>query len=404
MQAKTKLNLNLRRLNRFNRLLAAVLVVQLILAVVVYLPGVASVAPSHGPLLQDFKPESVTGLTIHDKDNGGQIVFTKNSAGQWMLPKADDYPLSTAQITGLLNKVKALDTSRLIAQNRSSQSRLRVAPDAYERMLEIKQGDKVDKLYIGSSEGASAAHTRLNDQDPVYLTSGLTSGDVPTSLSSWIDSPYFTVNQANVVRVVVTNKQGTFEFNKANNTWTWSGLPQGEKFNADKLTGLLGQVSNVTLTTPLGKSEQDKYGMKAPLATITLTTQEQVTLTPTATVGAGLPFGRNATQSAAPLPTKTVENTYTLTVGAKQDSGNYVLKSSLSPYYVEVSSTLAEAFIPLARTDLIVPPATAPATAPAAATATPSAASGPAQAVTPEATQPATAAPTQGATQSASTF
>ncbi len=91
MQAKTKptfkLNLHLRRLNRFNRLLAAVLVVQLILAVAVYLPGVASVAPSHGPLLQDFKPESVTGLTIHDKDNGSQIVFTKTARASGCCPK-----------------------------------------------------------------------------------------------------------------------------------------------------------------------------------------------------------------------------------------------------------------------------------------------------------------------------
>lgn len=398
---------DLRRLSGFNRLLIAVLVIQLILAVVIYLPNAAAVEQSRGPLLAGFKPESVTGLTIHDKDNASQIVFAKNSAGEWVLPKADDYPLSNAQIVGLLGKVKALDTNRLIAQNRSSQSRLRVAPDAYERLLEIKQGDKVDRLYIGSSEGANAAHTRLNDQDPVYLTSGLTSGDVSTSLSSWIDAPYFAVNQSNVARIALTNKQGAFafEFNKANNAWTWTGLAQGEKFNADKLTGLLGQVSNVTLAASLGKSEQDKYGMKAPLATITLITQEQVTVSPTPTAGTGLSgliFTATppATPPAAPqIITKTVETTYTLTLGAKLDSGNYVLKSSQSAYYVEVAPALAEALTALARTDLIVPrptataspSPTAPATAPATIQATPTPAGS-----TP--TQPATSAPTQAAT------
>jgi hypothetical protein len=396
---------DLRRLSGFNRLLIAVLVVQLILAVVIYLPGAASVEQSRGPLLPDFKPESVTGLTIHDKDNGSQIVFAKNSAGEWTLPKADDYPLSNAQIVGLLGKVRALDTNRLIAQNRSSQSRLRVAPDAYERMLEIKQGEKIDRLYIGSSEGANAAHTRLNDQDPVYLTSGLTGGDVSTSISSWIDAPYFAVNQSIIARMVVTNKQGTFEFNKANDAFTLTGLAPSEKFNADKLTGLLGQISNVTLAAPLGKSEQDKYGMKAPLATLTLITREQVTVSPTPTSGAGLSgliFTATppATPPAAPQTiTKTVEATYTLTLGAKLDSGNYVLKSSQSAYYVEISPALAEAFTALARTDLIVPPptatatpsATAPATAPATIQATPAPTSA-------GATQPATSAPTQAAT------
>jgi len=397
-----------RRLSGFNVLLIAVLIIQIVVTVVVYVPNNAAVQTARGALLSGFKPENVTALTIHDKDNATQLVFTKNSAGNWVYPKADDFPLSSAQISSLLNKVQALDTSRLIAQNRSSQNRLRVASDAYERLLEISQGNQVDRVYIGSPEGASAAHARLNDQDAVYLTSGLTATDVSTSISSWIDTTYLSVNQANVVHLVVTNKQGTFDFTKGATDWTWSGLAQGQTLTATSVTGMLSQLGTVSLITPFGKTEQEKYGMKTPLATVTVTTQEQVTVQPTATGGAGAAFlNRTPTVPVTqPSITKDVVTTITLTIGAKQDNGNYVAKASQSDYYVEINSILAESFINLDRTQLIVATATPAATiaATAAATAEPTLASTavatsvPTQAPTPEPTQAATPVATPQAT------
>jgi hypothetical protein len=89
---------------------------------------------------------------------------------------------------------------------------------------------------------------------------------------------------------------------------------------------------------------------------------------------------------------QTIETTFTLDFGAKLADGNYVLKSSQSAYYIEVATSVAEAFLNLKRADLLVPPtatptvtptlmpsptaevtaaATAPAALPAAPTATP---------------------------------
>src|SRR5579872_7188232 len=116
------------KLSRFNIILVVILIVQLILTVVVLLPTGSTVEQSQGPLVKGFNPDSVTGMTIHDKNNASQLVLTKDSSGNWVLPNADNYPVSNTYMTTLLGKIKALDTNRLIAQNTSSQTRLEVAP------------------------------------------------------------------------------------------------------------------------------------------------------------------------------------------------------------------------------------------------------------------------------------
>ena len=378
-----------RQLSRFNVILVIALVVQLILTIVVFIPRTSAGNQSQGPLLKDFNPDSVTSLTIHDKNNASQLVFTKDASGNWVLPSADNYPISTSQVTTLLSKIKALDTNRLIAQNPSSQNRLEVAPDTYERLLEIKQGDKVDKLYVGSSQGTNSTNMRVNDDNQIFLAAGMSSTDASTTLSSWFDTPYFTANDSDIVQVAVADAQGNFQFNKSNNVWTWTGLGKGQTLNTNGATSTLEQVASIQITTPLGKTEQDKYGMKTPLAVITVTTQQSITLTPTPGSPLNLSLSGTTTPTVPP-PTKMVESNQTLTIGAKQGDGNYVVKSSASPYYVEISSTIAESFTKMQPSDLITPPATPTATLSAAPTAT--------QGATAAATSPATQAATELAT------
>ena len=179
----------LSRVNRFNTILVVLLVVQLILTVVAFLPTTSAVPQSQGPLLKSFNPDSVTSLTIHDANNVSQITFTKDPSGNWVMPSADNFPISTNQVTTLLTKIKGLDTNRLIAQSASSQNRLQVASDTYQRLVEIKSGNSVDRLYVGSSQGTNATNMRLNDEDQIYLTSGLDLTDISTILSAGLRRP-----------------------------------------------------------------------------------------------------------------------------------------------------------------------------------------------------------------------
>jgi hypothetical protein len=404
-----KLNLGM---TRGNQILVVILVLQLLITVVAFASNTPVSAPAGGALLPNFKPENVTSITIKDSDKN-ELVLAKNATGGWVLPNADNFPVADTQVNSFLSKVQALKANRLIAQNSTSYNQLHVGADSYERLVEFKEtGDKVERLYIGTATSGSATHMRANDQDQVFLTSGLSSTDAATRAATWITAPYFTVNQDNIVILRVKNPQGAFEFNKVSGTWTLNGLAQGEILKTDSVTNLLSQVSNIYTSGPLGLKNQDQFQMKTPAVSVTLLTREtvqptaQASATPTVAVQ---PLIASPTAASLPPEIKTVETTYTLDFGAKLADGNYVLKSSQSSYYVEVSASTAEALLNLKRADLLVPPPTPTATptitptpippTPAAATSEATAeATAPATSTLAAATASPTPMPTAGAT------
>jgi hypothetical protein len=98
---------------------------------------------------------------------------------------------------------------------------------------------------------------------------------------------------------------------------------------------LVSRIASVTLTQPLGKKEQDAYGLKTPNAVITVKTRDQ----------AG-----------------TIK-TYTLRVGAKDEKdSSFVVISSESPYYVRAASFAVQDFVEEARDYFLQLPPTPPPT------------------------------------------
>lgn len=376
------------KVNRLNLALVVILVLQLILTLAVFLPGSSATQNPVGPLLAGLKTDNVTEITITD-NNKNQLDLSKDATGQWIFAKADGYPISSTSVGSFLSKVIALNTNRLVAQNPTSRNQLHVSDTTFERLVVIKQANnQVDRLYIGSSGGANATHMRLNDQNQIYLTSGLAASDVNTTVSSWIDTAYFSPDQNSIIELQVKNAQGLFDFTKNGGNWQLAGLGANEIFNASSMTNLLNQISSVRVDTPLGKTAQDSYQLKTPQTTITVTTIQTPSGTVTPTSGVKLPFTTATAPSgeAAPAPATT---TITLDIGAKMDNGLYVVKSSASTYYVEINAATAEAFVNLKRPDVLVPTPTPTATSTATATAT----------IT--ATSPSTATPTSTATSAA---
>jgi hypothetical protein len=312
-------------MSRFNQILVVILVVQIALAAFILWPR-AVVSSGGGPLLPDYKAADVTGLTLSDSQ-GNKLALTK-SGDNWVLPEADDYPVDSAKVTPLLDKIEKIRTNRLVTQTEGSHVRLKVAADDFNSLVEIKLKDGAShKLYIGSSAGAAATHVRANDRPEVYLAGDINSFDASPQAGSWVDTLYFTVPQTATTGLILENANGTFEFTKAGEKWTMPGLKSGETFNENNFTSLFSQASGIRMTQPLGKKDDPAYGLAKPQAVITL---------------------------------KTADKTYTLSVGTKDDKDNtYVVKSSESPYYVRVSEGLVKPFLDHKRDDFLQAPPTA---------------------------------------------
>lgn len=319
-------------MNKPNQILAAVLAVQIALVAVVFWPRPAASGNS-GPLWTDFKTADVTSLTISDAE--GHKVALAKSGDAWVLPEADDYPADSTKVTPLLEKIEKVKTNRLVTQTEASHSRLKVASDDFNSLLEIKlKDDATYQLYVGSSAGASATHIRADDQPEVYLTGDLTSFDASAQVSTWIDTLYFTVPQTATTSLTLENANGTFEFIKDGEKWTMKGLAADETFNENNFTGLFSQATGLRMTEPIGKNEEASFALAKPQAVITLKTHS------------------TGSEQAA-------DKTYTLRVGAKNDEDNtYVVSSSESPYFVRVSEGVVQTFIEKKRDDFLQLPPT----------------------------------------------
>jgi hypothetical protein len=319
-------------MNRTNQILAAVLAVQIVLVVVTFWPRPASVAGGES-LFAGLEAEQITRLTISD-ETGNQVKLAKEM-GSWVLPEADNYPCTKNKVPQFLEKIVALKTNRLVTQTPASHKRLKVADDAFERRIELELADgTTHRLYLGTSPSYGATHVRAEGQNEVYLAS-LSASDAGVNASDWVDTLYFSVAQDQIVALTLENKNGRFEFEKDDaGTWTMKDLAADETFNENNVKSLATRVSSLQMLRPLGKTEQDEYGLKEPNAVVTVETRDD----------------------------KGNKKTYTIRVGAKDDKDNtYVVISSESPYYVRMSEYTVKDFVERARNDFLeLPPTPTP--------------------------------------------
>ena len=320
-------------MNRTNRILAGLLVLQLVVAAVILWPRPAP-ASSSGPLFEGLTADSVTALTVQD-DQGNDVHLVKQGDG-WVLPQADDYPVQAERVSQLLDKIVALNTSRLVTQTSDSHKRLQVADDDYLRRVDMETADgKSYTLYVGSSPQARATHVRAGGQDQVYLASDLGSFDVGSQPSFYVSSDYQVLTVADISQVTLQNAYGELTFTKGDEgNWTLPDLAEGETLDQTAVSSLVNRAAAVRLSQPLGKEVKPEYGLDDPLAVVTVNT-----------TGSG------------DSPAQTV----VLRVGAQDpEDSSYVVSSSLSPYVVRVAQFSAQDFVEKSRSDFLAQPTATP--------------------------------------------
>lgn len=315
-------------LNRKNQILVGVLAVQVILAVVLLWPKGAQTSGSE-PMFADL--DQVVEVRIEDKADSS--VTLAKSGEVWVLSSADDYPTQENKVQDLLDKLAEFKTDRLVTQTASSHRRLQVAADEFVRRVTLIWADGTAKtFFLGSAPNYGVIHVRMDWQDEVYLVSGLSTADVGAGSGSWVDTLYLSIDEAQIFALTLENANGVLTFTKGEgDVWSMAELGPEETLLDANITTLVTRISSLRMVKPLGKQEQAAYGTQTPNALVTVK-------------------ARDAEGN---------ETTTILRIGAKdEETGNYVVISSVSPYYVQVSSYTVQDFIDKAREDFIAPPPT----------------------------------------------
>ncbi len=335
-------------LNRSNIILAAALVVQIVLLAMSVAARTGREERAVQPLLPGFSADDVTALVIADDLDNSLRIASRDDG--WALPDADDFPVNSDKVDELLGSIAGLDTGRLVASNPANFPRLEVAEDGFRRKLSIVSGDETSVLYLGGSAGADTVYARLEGENRAYLGAGLSAWEASAQVSAWIDSSYVSVPQEDLIRIKVTNANGSFEFEPEGGTWRYLGLPEGETFEDTLMPGILRNASSIRMVEPLGRVPLEEYGLDQPTVTVVAAYRQIVEMEAESAEDESASAEDASSDSEEPVSYRT--ESYTLSFGAKREDGNIVLKSSTSDYFVTVRAYALEAFSDLDQVDL----------------------------------------------------
>ena len=318
-------------MNKQNRILVAILAVQIVILVIVFWPETSAARGQR--LFGELQADQAVKLTISDAE-GQQIQMAKGADG-WVLPGADDFPVEEEKVRALLAKIVDLRADRLVTRTRDSHKRLQVAGDDFQRLIEFElQDGPRHKLYLGSSPRYQVLHVRADDQDQVYLALGLTVADAGAGIAAWVDTNYFSVSADQIKKLTLENRNGRFQFEKDEaGTWTMINLPPGETLLENNVASLATRVSSLRMVRPLGREEEPSYGLDDPNAVVTVEARDE----------------------------EGNERTYIVRVGAALDEEagqGYVVKSATAPYYVLMAEYTVRDLMERTLQDFLEVPAT----------------------------------------------
>jgi hypothetical protein len=172
------------------KLLAALLCVQILLALGLGFSHRQSNIPTPQSLVQGIVRDTIDTITLEGPDREGpdreKIVLARKN-GAWVLGQGHDFPADTRGVNTLLDRLLALQTGTPVATTPEARERFKVDETSFERRitLETRDADPV-VVYLGTSPGLRQVHARVDNDDAIYVVK-MASYDVPLDSSSWED-------------------------------------------------------------------------------------------------------------------------------------------------------------------------------------------------------------------------
>lgn len=320
--------------------LAGVLAAQVLLAVVLSRTGTDLAPTASDARLLALDAAQIDRLTIEGPDNAKVALARRN--GQWLLPDAGgDVPADTARIDALLQRAVALRQGLPVATSDGAAERFKVADDRFERRIRFAQGDKtLGTLLIGTSQGARQTRARVAG-DKAVREIDLASYDLPTKPDDWLDKKLLAVPQDQIAAieldglkltrnataavtqaVAAAGQPGAASTSPAAPTWKVESSDGGQVPNADAVSRLVSQLSNLQIDSLAGREASPGYGLDMPALSATIT--------------------------------RTDGSTVSLAIGKRTVGDGYVVKGSQRPEYFQLAQWNVEPLLAAAKRDTLL--------------------------------------------------
>lgn len=300
-----------------NKTLSILLIIQLIVIAFVYWPS-SEQATQKTAFFSDTALEQIKGFTITDDENNS--ISLNKQEGNW-LSQQGAYPANRETIETLLGKILSLQSARLVTNTQSSQVRLKVSSDVFNRKVDLLLADGNSKsFFLGTSPNNKTIHFRLAGENEVFIVKDLASWEMQTDKESWWQTTYVSVPKDELAAVKITNPNGTLTVQKgAEDKWLVAEANSDQNVSADKIETLMGSFAKISLGEYISREQPE--GLGEPICTVEYTT---------------------------------IAGAFVLTIwAADEEKGSHIAKASNRDFYVTIQAYLLENFLDAQLSDYL---------------------------------------------------
>jgi hypothetical protein len=299
-------------MNRVNKILGALLAVQVALVAATWsMCNAAPKEPGSSPVFA-FTKDKVTGLEIGSQNAAdgkpAETVTLVKQKDKWVVANSDDYPADDKKVSEVIDKLFTLRILGPIATSSVDHNALGVSDSKYERKVTVKTASASLTILLGKGTG-SACNLRKQGKNEVYRGVGMSVWAVANVVRNYVDTSYLSVDKSKLTSVVVNNPKGRLTFGKEGENWALAELPGGETLDTSKVDQYIGQIAKLNLNNPVGKAIKPEYGLPGKSEVVFASTESNGTMTTKRyTVGA------NADKEGQYVYVKVDDNDYVVTI------------------------------------------------------------------------------------------
>jgi hypothetical protein len=249
-------------MNRYLKILGILMLLQIIVTAVVYLPK-SSTTQSTAALLS-IDPSSITSIQLSDMQNNSLVL--SRSGGAWIVNQANTTaPANSDQINTLIESITRLPTGQTISISSESLQRFAVANDDYQWKIVLNpqaNNASQDTVYFGAAAGLNKRYARRGVDSEVF-TLAFPAADKAINPRDWIKRDLLSLPSMRFISIVSTD----YQLLNTNNRWQLVGQSAAE---------IVDQETVALFTTRLNSLRVEGFASGNVLAELNATKPLQV--------------------------------------------------------------------------------------------------------------------------------
>jgi hypothetical protein len=224
------------------------------------------------PLYPEFRPESVTRITIDGKER--ETVFEK-ADGIWLVVSEDSFPAEAGAVDAMLGKITAFARKDIISSNPEKQVLYQVDSTGIAVTMETTDGAVRASFVIGKAgPDYQSTYVRDTGSSDVILAPGYLPQAFERGNRTWQDKTIYAL-EPDDFRVLTIRRPGETVVLERDQVGEWFiSEPESTASDANAVSILLRNVGRLRCDGFAGRTRLPEYGLAVPDSSLSFTTAD----------------------------------------------------------------------------------------------------------------------------------